>query len=173
VIVERRNGRLMVRYLERLALGTTYPAVVKRVRKLVRTKILEGAGTVVVDSTGVGAPVVDLMRTAHLGCRVTAVTITSGLRECWHAPVWSVPKRKLIAGLQRALERGELRIARRMAEADALVQELVDVRSRDGRGAGNLRIGADGYGEHDDLVLALALACWKARHNRTKSPAFI
>jgi hypothetical protein len=26
-----------------------------------------------------------------------------------------------------------------------------------------VRMGADGYGEHDDLVIALALACWRAR----------
>ena len=26
-----------------------------------------------------------------------------------------------------------------------------------------LRIGADGYGQHDDLVVALALAVWRAR----------
>ena len=29
--------------------------------------------------------------------------------------------------------------------------------------AGRLRIGADGSGEHDDLAIALALACWRAR----------
>jgi hypothetical protein len=26
-----------------------------------------------------------------------------------------------------------------------------------------VRIGADGYGEHDDLVIALALAVWRAK----------
>jgi len=26
-----------------------------------------------------------------------------------------------------------------------------------------VRLGADGYGEHDDLVMAVALACWRAK----------
>ena len=33
----------------------------------------------------------------------------------------------------------------------------------DGPGMGRVRIGADGCGEHDDLVIALALACWRAK----------
>jgi hypothetical protein len=28
--------------------------------------------------------------------------------------------------------------------------------------SGRARLGADGHGEHDDLAIALALACWKA-----------
>ena len=137
--------------------------MVERVRELVRSDTLRGQCAVVVDATGVGAPVVDLMRAAELGCEVTAVTITGGARKVWHAPVWSVPKRDLIAGVQVALAQGRLRIARRMREAGALLRELMDVRMRAGRGAGRVRIGADAHGKHDDLVMALALACWRAR----------
>ena len=75
----------------------------------------------------------------------------------------SVPKQDLIAGVQMALEKRELRMARRLEEAGALVKELLDVRVRAGMALGKVRIGADGYGEHDDLVIALALACWRAR----------
>jgi hypothetical protein len=48
----------------------------------------------------------------------------------------------------------------------ALVRELMDVRSVTQEN-GLVRLGADGSGEHDDLVIALALACWRARrpHN--------
>jgi hypothetical protein len=118
---------------------------------------------VVVDGTGVGAAVVDLLRASRPGCEVTAVTITSGKRESCKAAAWSVPKRNLIGELQAVLARGELRIARRMREAGALVRELGDVRMTAGRGAGRVRIGADGYGEHDDLAIAVALACWRAQ----------
>jgi hypothetical protein len=152
----------MVRHLERVALGTAYPDVVKRVRKLVTSEGLKEACAVVVDGTGVGAPVVDLMRAAHLGCDVTAVTITSGTRERRHPLMWSVPKRELIARMQMALELGQLRIARDMREAGALVRELMDVRTRERRRTGRVRIGADRRGQHDDLVLAVALACWRA-----------
>jgi hypothetical protein len=69
----------------------------------------------------------------------------------------------LIAGVQVALEKKELRIARRMREAGSLVRELLDVRIAAGLRLGRVRIGAEGSGEHDDLVIALALACWRAR----------
>jgi hypothetical protein len=75
----------------------------------------------------------------------------------------SVPKRDLIAGVQVALDNGELRIARRLKELGSLVRELVNVRTTEGSGTGRVRIGADGCGEHDDLVIALALACWRAK----------
>jgi hypothetical protein len=74
-----------------------------------------------------------------------------------------VPKRDLIAGVQVALDNGDLVIARRLKELGSLVRELVDVRMTSGAGTGKVRIGADGCGEHDDLVIALALACWRAK----------
>jgi hypothetical protein len=30
-------------------------------------------------------------------------------------------------------------------------------------GNGRVRLGADGFGEHDDLVIAVALSCWRAQ----------
>jgi hypothetical protein len=73
----------------------------------------------------------------------------------------NVPKQDLIAGVQMALEKRELRIAKKMREAGTLKRELMDVRmSR--RESGYMRFGADGGGQHDDLVIALALAVWRA-----------
>jgi len=57
-----RERRFMLRHLARLPLGTPYPEVVDRVRELVRTPPLAGACTLVVDATGVGAPVIDLFK---------------------------------------------------------------------------------------------------------------
>jgi hypothetical protein len=48
-----------------------------------------------------------------------------------------------------------------MAETGSLVKELVDVQISQRR-SGGVRIGADGVGRHDDLVIALALAIWPA-----------
>jgi hypothetical protein len=68
----------------------------------------------------------------------------------------------LLTNLLVLLEAGELKIPRRLGEAGALVRELsaVEMRRRPG---GGMRIGADRAGEHDDLVMAVALACWKAK----------
>ena len=142
--------RLLVRWVERMALGTPYPAVVERMREIVRSDELCGDCVLVVDATGVGAPVVDMLRAARLGCEVMAVTMTGGGRE--HGG--SVPKRDLLAGVEVLLEKGQLRIGR-VREASRLGRELMAMRT-----------GKDG-GEHDDLVIALALACWRAQGRRT------
>ena len=158
-----RRDPLLVRRVERLVLGTPYPQVVERVREIVYGIALAGQCALVVDGTGVGAPVVDMLRRAGLGCEVTAVTITGGEKESRSGAGWNVPKRDLISGVQLGLEKGELRIARHMKDVGSLVRELVDVRITAGLGLGKVRIGADGSGQHDDLVIALALACWRAR----------
>jgi hypothetical protein len=163
-VVERSPGSRLFRvgYLERMPLGTPYPGIVARVLAMVQDDRLWGQCALAVDGTGVGAPVVDLLRAARLGCDLSAVTITGGERESQSGGSWSVPKRDLIAGVQILLEQGELRIAQKLREAGALVRELLDVRMTMA-GSGRIRLGADGSGEHDDLVIALALACWRAK----------
>ena len=180
-VVERRETRYgwqapafhsaAVRRLERAPLGTPYPKVVDRVRAMAQHPELRGRCAVAVDATGVGAPVVDMLRAAGLGCEIVAVTITGG--EQAHASAgglgvsrWSVPKRDLIAGLDVLLERGELRIARKTAGTGQLVKELLDVRMTK-KSRGRVRMGADGCGEHDDLVIAVALGCWQATRGRS------
>jgi hypothetical protein len=55
---------------------------------------------------------------AGLGCEITAVTITGGERERRSGGgQWvSVPKQDVIAGVQVALENGDMRIARRLKQ---------------------------------------------------------
>src|SRR5271165_2718 len=154
---------LLVRHLERLPLGTPYPAVVERVHWMVTR--LAGKCSVTVDATSMGEPVMDLMRNAGMGCELTAVTMTGGERERFDGRGWNVPKQNLISGVQVLLEQGELKIARGMREAGRLVKELTDMRAV-ARARGRLRLGADGYGEHDDLVIAVALACWRATRKK-------
>ena len=153
------DERLGVRHLERIALGTPYTLVAQRVQEVVWK--LDGNCVVAVDATGLGAPVVDMLKEARLPCELSAVVITGGERANTSGGVWHVPKRDLIGGLQILLEKGELRIAKGLREAGSLVRELVDMRGTR-RASGRVRLGADGAGEHDDLVMATALACWVA-----------
>jgi hypothetical protein len=150
--------KILVRYAECLPLGTPYPKVVERVREVVQSDELRGACAIVVDATGVGAPVVDMLRAARLGCELNAVVITGGERGSGNG---TVPKQDLMAELLVLLENGQLKIAR-MKETDRLMRELGDVRMSV-NGSGRVRLGADGSGKHDDLVIALALACWRAK----------
>src|SRR6266568_3031382 len=68
---------LVVRYLERIQLGTPYTQVVTRLQQ-VNSRLREnGKCQLVVDATGVGMPVVDMLRAAKLDCTLTPVLITS------------------------------------------------------------------------------------------------
>jgi len=171
MVSERGRKEIRVRLVERVPLWTPYPVVVERVRAIVNHPELRGKCSLAVDATGVGGPVVDALRAARLGCEIVAVTITGGDREQrsdgggWGTAGvtrWSVPKRNLIAGIEMLLERGELQIARGAREAGSLARELLDVKATM-RSTGRVRIGADGGGEHDDLVIAVALACWRVQ----------
>ncbi len=161
-VVEAAKHAMIVRHVERVMLGTPWSGVVERVRQIVQNRLIAGCCQLIVDATGVGAPVVELLRNASLRCDITAVTITAADREAKTPNGVNVPKRDLITGLQLALESGELTIARSMREAGALVRELIDVKMK-----GN-RIGADAAGQHDDLVIAVALAVWKGRQPKKR-----
>ncbi len=63
------------------------------------------------DGTGVGRPVVDLLRRARLEAILMPVTITGGQTETTDQGFYRVPKRDLIVGLQVVLQRGGLQIA--------------------------------------------------------------
>jgi hypothetical protein len=157
--VEERNS---LRHLERVALGTTYPEVVRRVREVARSAEVAGKCTVVADATGVGAPVIDLLRGAELGCELVAVTITGGDRASRADGGWRVPKRELVVGLEVMLETGSLRIAAGLREGETFIKELTGMRVRVSAGRRE-QFGAWREGTHDDLVLAAALACWRAK----------
>ncbi len=125
---------LSVRHLERMELGTPYPRVVERVCEVMRHPKMVNQCRLVVDATGVGAPVVDLLRSAGLGVRLTTVTIPSGERARGHGERWHVPRGDLRAGLEVLLEAGELKICRRLKEATRLVRELEGYAAHQRRG---------------------------------------
>ncbi len=78
-------GCMQVRYLERMPLGTAYAHVVNRVSEIMRHPALAQQNRLVVDATGVGAPVVEMLRAGKAAFPVTAVTITSGRACAWDA----------------------------------------------------------------------------------------
>ncbi len=146
--------RLEVCHAERVPLGTPYPTVVDRVRQIVHTQPLRDNCVLAVDATGVGAPVVDMMRKASLGCPLSPVVITSGDKASQTGDTHHVPKVDLWAGLSVMLERHELRISTKFRSSGALARELAALSAASG---------AAKSGHKDDLAIALALAVWKAR----------
>ncbi len=157
---------LVVRHAEAIPLGTPYGEIAARMKEVVGRPVFAPAKKrLAVDATGVGGPVVEMLKDARMPCTLIPVTITGGFGEHSDGGMWHVPKVDLIAGIQTLVERAELRIARRMKGVDALVRELVTMEVR--VKAGRARTGAEA-GRHDDLAMALALACWAARKGKAR-----
>lgn len=140
-------------HLERLPLGTAYVDVARRVGQLTRSGELRGQVRVVMDATGVGSAVVEMLRQGELGCRVIPVTITGGEKVNGDGVGYRVPRKELLHAMTVMLEQGDLRIGRRVAQAERLEAELRSLRV-----TAEDRIESDGG--HDDLVFATALGCW-------------
>jgi hypothetical protein len=149
-----------VRHLQRLPLGLSYPVIVQDVITLLQRPPLAGASTeLVIDQTGVGAAVGDIF--AHAGLKPIRVVITGGTEETQAGSLtYNVPKGVLISTLDARLHTSELRFAKDLREAPTMESELKDFRrhvSEAGRYSFEARTG-----KHDDLVLATAIALWRA-----------
>jgi hypothetical protein len=134
-----------------------------------RGKLRVMGPTLVVDQTGVGRPVIDMLERPFWSMREThpnleGITIhggrSSGRSEDGHG--WSVSKLDLVGAIQAALGEGRLRIVQKLQHADLLRKELQDFR---------VRLSAVGHesfearsGQHDDLILALAMPIWFAEN---------
>ena len=117
------------------------------------------AGTeLVIDYTGVGRPIFDMFLGA--GLSPMGVMITAGTAETHDGAIVGVPKLVLVSRLQALLHEGRLKIHKDLDEAAEFVRELQDFRV-EYTAAGSLTFNARS-GKHDDLVLALAIACWRA-----------
>jgi len=165
---ERRDTEThhMVRHLERLPLGSPYPVVAERVAAVVGGVHSATSGespTLYVDATGVGTPIVDVLRAAGVGdlARLVAVYFTHGDRRKVERGEVKLGKAWLVSRMQALLQSGMLHLPR-TAEAEALGRELLDYEIRVTEDA-NDRYGAFRVGTHDDLVTALGLATQEDR----------
>ena len=152
-----------LRHAQRLPLGTPYPDVAEFVGNLIKNlstgpRATNSKPTLVVDGTGVGKPVIDMMR--RLKLNPIGVAITGGREEnAGGAFNYSVPKRNLVSSLIVTFQEGRLKLAAGIPAIRILENELVNFKAR---------ISATGHDTydawrddiHDDLVLSLALAVW-------------
>jgi hypothetical protein len=149
------------RYLKRYPLGTRYPDIVRDVKETLGRPPVSGRVGLAIDATGVGAGVVDLCLEAGLPGKVVPICITSG----HHASADSrgylcVPKASLVAAVQLALQSRRLTVASELPDAPVLMRELQNFRMRYTQAASVTWSAREG--EHDDMVLSLALALWLA-----------
>lgn len=152
--------RFRLRYLQRPALGTPYPTIVDDVTKQVRGTTLNEDVDLVVDATGVGRPIVDMFR--KRGLSPFAVTITGGDKETQDDWTFRVPKRNLVMQTNLLLQSGRLEFSTQMEHVDVFVKEMQNFKVKVDPLTAHDSYEAARSGEHDDLVLAVALACWRA-----------
>ncbi len=146
-----------VPFIERPPLGTPYPKIVTRLKDLIDNLPKYERINLVVDNTGVGRPVVDLMRTEGLNPR--AINMTGGSGVGFGNGALNVPKRVLVSNLAILLQSGRLKIGKNVEEAEALIEELQNFKMKISL-AGNDSYEAWRESDHDDLVIAAAIAAW-------------
>jgi hypothetical protein len=150
---------LFLRHLERFELGTRYTAVAEGVKRLLSASPFKGKRTILlIDKTGVGAGVFDHF--IHSGVGANAITIHGGSTITVERQGYRVPKRDLVAAVQVPLQNGRLKIAKDLELAETLRKELLGFSVKV-----DPRTAHDSYEhwrekDHDDLVLATAMACW-------------
>lgn len=166
------NGELAgyydIRNIHRWPLGTKYQTVVAELKEAVSNPALEGA-VLVIDYTGAGKAVFEIFQLAGFPIPIYGITITAGTKVTFHEVEgdWHVAKRELVSTLLRTFQWERIRIAKAVVEtkqgpmdfAELLTNELNNFKLKLSNAA-NETFGNWREGEHDDLVLALALCVW-------------
>jgi hypothetical protein len=162
-----KKGQLVrhyaVRHLERFPLGTSYTAICARLVTIYAAAPLART-TLAVDQTGVGRPVLDMLRRSTISASIRPITITGGHKATPNeGGGYLVPKKELVSVLQVMLQARRIKVAPTLPEAATLVRELTTFQVKI-TPAANEVFGAWREGQYDDLVLAVAIAIWQAEH---------
>jgi hypothetical protein len=147
-------------FLKRWHLGTPYPEIVADVVKILNHPLVAGS-RLMVDQTGVGRAVVDLFRATH-ALRITGITITGGTQSSQVERDWRVPKNDLVAAVVALSQSDKLHVSPELPDGETLKKELANFRTKI-TAALNETYSSWREGQHDDLLLAAAMAVWAAR----------
>ena len=161
-------------HAERVPLDTPYPQVEQILKSLmVREELAPGRfrgvdeeivgeyraePELVVDGTGVGAAVLDHLRAA--GLKPVGILIHGGDRVTRAPWIWRVPKRDLVGIVSVRLQNQSLRFTKAGPFAAILQRELLNFRVKIDPVTAHDSYSAWRDGDHDDLVLATAIAVW-------------
>jgi len=135
-------------------------------KKIAAEKGKESIISYVLDATGIGTPICELVDSKLPLADVKRVYITGRINttEGSEYNEYHVPKGQLISGLMAAFDSKSIYTTRRSKEIDQIVIELAEFEIyviESGRDIFDDR----GKGHHADLVIALALAVWAADYD--------
>jgi hypothetical protein len=159
-----------LRHLQRFALGTPFKQIVQDVCCLANQLATKDSfPSLVVDLTGVGRPVLDMIYRAAPKASITAACLTAGQQaSTLEDGTRLVPKIELVSCLQVLLQSRRLRVARNLSAAKVLARELENFRMKPVLAAGDSLAWREN--QHDDLVFAVGLASWLAEREPPWGP---
>jgi hypothetical protein len=168
---------LYLRHLERYPLRTPYTDVADGLAALMRSETLNRDEydpsrqrvakpkiELLVDKTGVGVAVTDLLK--ERGLKFTSVTIHGGEKVTRSKDGYNVPKLDLVAALEVPFNKETLKVAEGLQLWGVLREELQTFRRKVNPTTAHTSFEHWRESEHDDLVLAAAIACWGATGGR-------
>ncbi len=157
----RTMYRIML--LERIKIGTPYPDVVKRIRIVMSSDELRDRTTLVVDATGVGQPVVDMIKRERIAGKYMMpipIVITGGQAISIQRRGYTIPKRDLVEAFQVVLQTGRIKWTKELEAYDEFMREMETFKVKLKK-TGHESFEGD-VDIHDDLVMATAMAVWYA-----------
>ena len=153
-------SELHLKDMQRVPLKTPYPEICEKLLHIVNDPLFVGRIQLVVDRTGVGIPVIQMMR--QIGLAPIGISIHAGETVGVSKDVYRVPKRDIVTALLAAYQMrrfktpppSKLPIIKTFAEElQGFVMKI------------NQKTGHDSYEAwmekiHDDLVISAAMAVW-------------
>ena len=150
--------------MKQFPIGTPYLEVVPELVKLCNHPQIAHHGALVVDATGHGECVVELIQRERLPVSFLAVNVTSGDHVTSTRWGRNVPKRELITRTDLLFEQSHVHIASDAGDTGILQDELLQYESTTSQDGHTTYAPADSL--TDDTVMALSLAGWWAWENR-------
>ncbi|MBS1829748.1 MAG: terminase family protein [Acidobacteria bacterium] len=158
-ILERHVHHSALRYLQRIPLQTSYEQIATTIVDITNHPSLAGSPKhLIIDGSGVGAPVIENIRQSCPNAALHTVILTPGANQKHNGNTHHIPRNELLSTLETGFQNQSLHISGDLPLAPALIEELQNLRRHPSQGSPQPIRRAI----HDDLVFATALAYWSS-----------
>lgn len=147
-----------LRELIRFPKRTSYPNIVEQIKLIFENPYIKTYGELIVDQTGVGRPVMEMM--VREGLNPIGVTITGGNKVTWVGGDANVPKSEIVSAFLVMAQTNQFHVSSKLKLAKDFQRELEAFKVKINKRTGNEVY--EGDEEHDDLVMCVAIPLWYA-----------
>ena len=167
--IEQGDPVFHVVHAQRFPLHEPYPQQGQRLARLLGSRAELADCPVLVDRTGVGDGVIDQWKREIPEIR--AIVLTAGREVVRAGRELHISKSVLIQELQGHLHYQTIKVPKDLPEAEAIAREAADFEVHY-TATGALQWNAKS-GDHDDLIIAIALALYGAVHLSARGPVMV